>query len=76
MRRSTPTAVVGLSTLVGGLQAITDGHGRHTCALAGDGRAYCWGSNESGELGYGRFDQVTPNGHLARSSATPVAAIR
>ena len=72
MRRWFPTRVAGLSSV----QAITEGDGRHTCALTSDGLAYCWGSNGLGELGYGRFDQVTTSGRVARSTATPVAAIR
>jgi serine/threonine protein kinase/alpha-tubulin suppressor-like RCC1 family protein len=27
--------------------------GRHTCLLAADGRGYCWGSNDRGQLGTG-----------------------
>lgn len=34
----------------------------HTCALATDGRAYCWGGNDRGQLGRGSF---------AARSATP-----
>lgn len=30
----------------------------HTCALGEDARPYCWGSNESGQLGVGGFDEV------------------
>ena len=36
----------------------------HTCALATDGRVYCWGSNSYGQLG---------NGATATSQLTPVA---
>lgn len=29
--------------------------GNHTCGLASDGKAYCWGLNTSGEVGNGNF---------------------
>jgi alpha-tubulin suppressor-like RCC1 family protein len=41
--------------LPGGAAArlVSASWGRHSCALASDGAAYCWGSNGSGELGSG-----------------------
>ena len=54
---STPVPVAGGHQFV----AITAG-GRHTCALDGDGAAWCWGRNTRGQLG---------NGSTAGSS-TPV----
>ena len=44
----TPLQVPGL----GGVSALVAGTG-HTCALLAGGQAYCWGLNESGQLGDG-----------------------
>ncbi len=44
-----PTPVAGIPAP---LQAIAAG-GDHQCALAADGRAYCWGTNLFGQLGTG-----------------------
>lgn len=48
--QSSPSAVVMPS-----LKAFTqiDGGTGHTCALSGDGLAYCWGSDTTGQLGNG-----------------------
>lgn len=61
---STPTSVTGLpggrfTTLVAGSE--------HACALAEGGAAFCWGANESGQLG----DGSTSMG--GSSQAVPVA---
>ncbi|ATQ66632.1 MULTISPECIES: Ig-like domain repeat protein [Methylosinus] len=45
--RSTPVEVSTLST---GVVAIAGGQ-YHTCALKGDGALFCWGSNDSGQVG-------------------------
>jgi alpha-tubulin suppressor-like RCC1 family protein/predicted Ser/Thr protein kinase len=33
--------------------------GRHTCLLAADGRSYCWGSNDRGQLGTGNTGRTS-----------------
>jgi alpha-tubulin suppressor-like RCC1 family protein len=43
-----PTRVVGLDDVV----EVTGGR-EHSCARTADGSVYCWGSNDSGELGDG-----------------------
>ncbi len=51
-------------TVAGGLtfKMISAGYA-HTCGVAADSSAYCWGANESGELG---------NGTVGQDSSTPV----
>jgi alpha-tubulin suppressor-like RCC1 family protein len=49
----TPVAVIGLADHV---MAISAG-GDHTCALAGAGRAKCWGGDRYGQLGIGTLSQ-------------------
>lgn len=44
----TPTRVQGLTG--GNVINVTAGT-HHTCALVADGRVWCWGNNQSGELG-------------------------
>ncbi len=56
-----------VATTVGGGQvfvAVTAGDYWHSCALTPAGRAYCWGANNSGELG---------DGNGGSASALPVA---
>lgn len=45
---STPLPVVMLA----GVERIAAG-GRHTCAMVSDGGLWCWGNNETGQLGHG-----------------------
>ncbi|HRZ80790.1 MAG TPA: hypothetical protein P5044_12335, partial [bacterium] len=37
------------------IRSISCGH-RHTCALDEDGKVYCWGWNQDGQLGNGTYD--------------------
>lgn len=56
--RSTPTRVVQGELIFRSLTA----NELHSCALTSAGRAYCWGSNASGEVGDGtRATRTTPN---------------
>jgi alpha-tubulin suppressor-like RCC1 family protein len=58
---SSPTApetTPALSTTSTPLSFIqVSGGGRHTCGISTDNRAYCWGSNTSGQLGDGTKTQ-------------------
>ncbi|HEU4829808.1 MAG TPA: Ig-like domain-containing protein [Gemmatimonadales bacterium] len=54
--RSAPTAPI-LPDIE--FTSVTTGH-RLTCALAASGTAYCWGSNQSGELGRGFASPFEP----------------
>ena len=61
-RRMSP-AVVG--TQGDWLMVTTGDFASHTCALKNDGRRYCWGANNRGQLGIdNRTDRLTP-GRLA-----------
>jgi alpha-tubulin suppressor-like RCC1 family protein len=51
---STPAPVTGLSDAI--LVAVG---GDHVCAVTASGRAFCWGSNESGQLGDGTKERRT-----------------
>lgn len=69
---SVPVAVVGLSS---GVASVSAGQW-HTCAVTRNGRAKCWGSNGSGELGDGTTNDsnvpVTVTG--LRSTVSSVSA--
>lgn len=44
----------------------------HTCALGADGVVYCWGENESGQLGFAGPDQSAPHVVALPMAATAV----
>jgi alpha-tubulin suppressor-like RCC1 family protein len=60
----TPSYYVGLPTPVtmpagvSSFKAITAGY-KHSCALATDGTAYCWGENTDGQIGNGGGGDVS-----------------
>lgn len=57
---TTPVQVAGQITF-----ASLDLDATHTCGVATDGQGYCWGSNQSGQLGNGQSGE-------GLTSATPV----
>jgi alpha-tubulin suppressor-like RCC1 family protein len=67
-----PVAVSALS----GIVRLAAG-GAHTCALRGDGTAWCWGSNSWGELGLGMASPgvPTPAAVTALTGATDIRAM-
>ena len=50
--------------------------GNHTCALTPAGDAYCWGTNDYGEIGDGVAIEVTTRSDPRRVRPTPVAGGR
>jgi alpha-tubulin suppressor-like RCC1 family protein len=61
--------VSGLS----GVTALSSGDG-HNCAVVGDKTAWCWGEDESGQLGDGRTtDQLSPTAVVNLGTVTSVA---
>src|SRR5262249_33718120 len=44
----------------------------HACGITSDGSAYCWGKNNSGQLGN---DQITDSAVPVRAFSPPLAAI-
>jgi len=70
---TSPRGVSGFSRTgsLGRAIAVTAG-GNHSCAIAADGRAYCWGANDAGQLGVGpagaNRTQPTQVGSLANVS--------
>jgi alpha-tubulin suppressor-like RCC1 family protein len=52
-----PPALAGDVVIGAPVSQVATG-GAHTCALLASGNVRCWGSNESGQLGYGGTNQV------------------
>ncbi len=54
---SVPTPVVGLPDNIVDVTASAD----NTCALAADGRVFCWGEDQFGQAGNGGIDYAVPS---------------
>jgi len=57
---------------VAGVAQLASGY-YHSCAIGGDGRLVCWGSNDEGELGRGTR-WITPTPQPVTSLTAPVSA--
>lgn len=72
LQRLTPVAVYGLASNIGGISA----GGHHTCAVrASNGRTFCWGLNNNGQLGDGTTNnRLTPTDVVAPTVVASVHA--
>jgi alpha-tubulin suppressor-like RCC1 family protein len=68
-----PTGVIGLDS---GVAQISSGDGFHTCTRSRAGTLACWGSNFTGQLGNGSFNNTsaTPQSITLPGPASDVAA--
>ena len=77
---SLPVAVDSSGVLSGKTLTQVALGNNHTCALTAEGRAYCWGSNNWGQLGNGSTTSsnlpvaVDTGGALSRTRVTQIAA--
>jgi len=62
-------SVAPVATLTTGSRVRISVGGRHSCLLAEDGRTFCWGSNDRGQLG-------TSDAPRLSSPASPVGGLR
>ena len=70
-QRNTPTAVLTSGALAGKTVVQIAAGYTHTCVVAADGGAYCWGWNGEGELGDGTTTQTgTPVAVLTSGALT------
>ena len=69
--RLTPVQVLGLS----GLGSIASGGWDHTCAVTRGGTGYCWGMDETGQLGNGTADHYAHPVPVVVSGLAGAAAI-
>ena len=72
--KTVPTAVNQSSMPWGAVKTIELGDG-FTCAIASDNYIYCWGQNDSGQLGKGAFSAVKSPTMVARG-AMPYGTVK
>src|SRR5690606_28756129 len=70
-QRETPVAIVNGQIPSGRSIRQVSGGAEHTCAVASDNQAYCWGAGGNGRLGNGATsNQSTPRSVLQGESPT------